>query len=144
MSEKVILPKLSTYHIKWMSMKCVLLPLFCNHFVTNLLLYTNSRILLNKGCIQIAFTPSLSFGRLLIQNFHFWFLFFVLIVFTQRRKGRRLKMYSYADLKQLICDSFSPLLAIESSKSAEQTCREAGVSAIQLLRYIHPLQFISF
>lgn len=45
-------------------------------------------------------------------------------------------MYSYTDIRELIRESFSPLIAIESSKSAEQTCREAGVSAIQLLRYI--------
>lgn len=50
-------------------------------------------------------------------------------------------MFSYADLQSLICDSFSPIIAIESSKSAEQTCRDTGMSVIQLLRYFVLLIF---
>lgn len=43
-------------------------------------------------------------------------------------------MYAYEDVQSLIANSFCPVIAVESSKSAEQTCREANLSVIQLLR----------
>lgn len=43
-------------------------------------------------------------------------------------------MYSYTQLSGFLEGCFHPYMAVESSNGAEKTCRECGVTTLQLIK----------
>ena len=43
-------------------------------------------------------------------------------------------MYSYTALNGFLSNCFHPYMAVESSSGAEKTCKECGVTTLQLIK----------